>query len=69
MVWFGLIGLFGSAIVQVGDFLASYLKRKYDVKDFGKILPGHGGVMDRIDGIMFCSVFIFGVLSIICFIL
>lgn len=69
LVLFGLIGLFGSVTVQVGDIFASFIKRKYGVKDYGKILPGHGGVMDRVDGNIFCAVFIFLVMSIICFIL
>ena len=69
VVLFGLIGLVGSVLVQLGDIFASYIKRKYELKDFGKILPGHGGVMDRIDGHMFCAVFIFVTMSIVCFII
>lgn len=69
MLLFGLIGLIGSVLTQAGDIFASYIKRKNGIKDFGKILPGHGGAMDRIDGNIFCAVFIFIVMSIICFIL
>ena len=46
-----------SLISQAGDFIISYLKRKSNKKDTGKIIPGHGGLLDRIDGIIFASIF------------
>ena len=48
-----LIGTFCSIGCQVGDIFFSYMKRKSFLKDTGNILPGHGGVLDRIDGILF----------------
>jgi len=62
-VWFilGLSAVSGF-IAQFGDFFESLLKRVANVKDSGKIMPGHGGVLDRIDGVLFASpVVLFGV--------
>ena len=52
--YFGIVVGFGISIAcQVGDLFFSFLKRSYSLKDTGNILPGHGGVLDRIDGILF----------------
>ena len=50
-----LYGALGSIISQIGDLSFSYIKRQYHLKDFGNILPGHGGVLDRFDSVIFCA--------------
>ena len=52
-----LVCLFVSLINQLGDLLISFFKRKAKIKDTGSILPGHGGLLDRIDGMIFAIPF------------
>lgn len=53
-----MIGLVGSAVTQIGDLIASQVKRYCGVKDYSRILGEHGGIMDRLDGIMLNAVFV-----------
>ena len=50
---FIIVGLMTSLFCQIGDLFFSFLKRKANLKDTGNFLPGHGGILDRLDGIFF----------------
>ncbi len=49
------ISAIGAGISMVGDLAASAIKRNYDIKDYGKLIPGHGGILDRFDSVIFTA--------------
>lgn len=60
-----IVGIFASIISQIGDLSASAIKRHCDIKDFGTIMPGHGGILDRFDSIILISPYIYIILQIL----
>lgn len=58
-----IYGMACSVIGLLGDLSASLVKRQYEIKDYGNIMPGHGGIMDRFDSVLFVAPFMYAVLS------
>lgn len=52
---FAVIGGIGAVISQIGDLAASAIKRNHEIKDYGTCIPGHGGIMDRFDSVIFTA--------------
>lgn len=65
MKWMVLLGGVGSALSQIGDLAASGIKRQSGIKDFGKLLPGHGGVLDRFDSNLFTAPFVYIIMNLL----
>ena len=65
-VWlpFVLISAVGAVISIFGDLAASAIKRNYDIKDYGKLIPGHGGILDRFDSMIFVAPIVYYIASI-----
>lgn len=60
MIWaVACISGAGAVISQIGDLAASAIKRNHDIKDYGKLIPGHGGIMDRFDSVLFTAPIIY----------
>ncbi len=53
-----------SIISQLGDLVASAIKREYKIKDYGDIIPGHGGILDRFDSVIFCAPVLYFLLNV-----
>ncbi len=58
-----VVAILLSIISQIGDLIASYIKREYNKKDFGNILVGHGGILDRIDSLIFTAPFAYLIIT------
>lgn len=56
---FAVLGAVGAVISQIGDLAASAIKRNHDIKDYGTCIPGHGGIMDRFDSVIFTAPMIY----------
>ena len=59
LIHFCMIGFLCGIVSQIGDWSASAVKRYVDVKDYGTIMPGHGGVLDRVDSVLFVAPVVF----------
>ena len=53
------LGAIGALVSMIGDLAASAIKRDYEIKDYGKLIPGHGGIMDRFDSVIIVAPIIF----------
>lgn len=61
---FAFIGAVSSVISQIGDLTASAIKRNHDIKDYGHLIPGHGGILDRFDSIIFTAPIVYYLIAI-----
>ena len=59
-----ILGAVGALVSMVGDLAASAIKRDYGIKDYGKLIPGHGGIMDRFDSVIIAAPLVFMGLSL-----
>ena len=62
---YAIFGLVGGVLSELGDLGASWIKRKAGIKDFGKLFPGHGGMMDRLDSIIFILPLVYLLIGIV----
>ena len=55
----------GSVIAQIGDLAASAIKRNHDIKDYGTLIPGHGGILDRFDSVIFTAPIVYYLITVL----
>ena len=55
-MWFGAVG---AIVSMIGDLAASAIKRDHNIKDYGNLIPGHGGIMDRFDSVIVAAPIVF----------
>lgn len=68
MILFPIVAAVCAFISQLGDLAASAIKRNYNVKDYGNIIPGHGGVLDRFDSVIFVAPIVYYLLTVFAFV-
>ncbi|MBR6474503.1 MAG: CDP-archaeol synthase, partial [Lachnospiraceae bacterium] len=61
---FALTGAIGSVVSQIGDMAASAIKRNKGIKDYGTLIPGHGGILDRFDSVIFIAPIVYLLMNI-----
>lgn len=64
-LYFALVCAVGALISMFGDLIASGIKRQHGIKDYGKLIPGHGGILDRFDSVIFTAPMIYALLFIL----
>ena len=62
-IQYTLVGACGAVISQIGDLAASAMKRNNEIKDYGKLIPGHGGILDRYDSVIFVAPIVYYLLQ------